>query len=303
MPDEETRAALIRFIGYSATGEVIEERALFLYGGGGNGKGTLTKTLMYLFGNYATTLKTSAVLLTGRTQDAGAATTELNPLEFCRIAIVEELPQGGRLDVAKFKNLTGSDFIPIRKLHQEQINIEPHFSPILSGNYRPELSDTRDPGLLRRLLNIDFTQSFVGKMRDPYLKKKLAEPDAQSGLLSLIVDAAVLWYRDGLLESSAMKQATHDFLNENDFIGEFISEHCERGQNLFIPRKAFLERLKKEYPAECLRQFSNRDRALVDAIKRVDGISYGNTRGIYKFNGIGWRNAPKQQSISDDFTD
>ena len=303
LPDEETRAALIRFIGYSATGEVIEERALFLYGGGGNGKGTLTKTLMYLFGNYATTLKTSAVLLTGRTQDAGAATTELNPLEFCRIAIVEELPQGGRLDVAKFKNLTGSDFIPIRKLHQEQINIEPHFSPILSGNYRPELSDTRDPGLLRRLLNIDFTQSFVGKMRDPYLKKKLAEPDAQSGLLSLIVDAAVLWYRDGLLESSAMKQATHDFLNENDFIGEFISEHCERGQNLFIPRKAFLERLKKEYPAECLRQFSNRDRALVDAIKRVDGISYGNTRGIYKFNGIGWRNAPKQQSISDDFTD
>ena len=301
LPDEETRAALVRFIGYSATGEVIEERALFLYGGGGNGKGTLTKTLMYLFGNYATTLKTSAVLLTGRTQDAGAATTELNPLEFCRIAIVEELPQGGRLDVAKFKNLTGSDFIPIRKLHQEQINIEPHFSPILSGNYRPELSDTRDPGLLRRLLNIDFTQSFIGNQRDPYLKKKLAEPDAQSGFLSLIVDAAVLWYRDGLLESSAMKQATHDFLYENDFIGEFIAEYCEREQNLSIPRKAFLERLKKEYPAECLRQFSNRDRALVDAIKRVEGLSYVNKGGTYRFKGIGWCNAPKQQAISADF--
>ena len=292
LPDVETLAALIRFIGYAATGEVSEEKALFFYGGGGNGKGTLTKTLMYLFGSYATTLKTSAVLLTGRTQDAGAATTELNPLENTRIAIVEELPQGGRLDVAKFKNLTGSDFIPIRKLHQEQINIEPHFSPILSGNYRPELSDTRDPGLLRRLLNIDFTQSFIGNQRDPYLKKKLAEPDAQSGLLSLIVDAAVLWYRDGLLESSAMKQATHAFLNENDFIGEFITEHCERGQNLFIPRKAFLERLKKEYPAECLRQFSNRDRALVDAIKRVDGLSYDNKGGTYRFKGIGWRNAP-----------
>ena len=34
LPDEETRAALALFIGYSATGEVIEERALFLYGGG-----------------------------------------------------------------------------------------------------------------------------------------------------------------------------------------------------------------------------------------------------------------------------
>ena len=291
LPDEETLAALIRFLGYAATGEVSEEKALFFYGGGGNGKGTLTRTLIILFGSYATTLKTGAVLLIGRTQDAGAATTELNPLENIRIAIVEELPQGGRLDVAKFKNLTGSDFIPIRKLHQEQIYIEPHFSPILSGNYRPELSDTRDPGLLRRLLNIDFVQSFIGNQRDPYLKRKLAEPDALSGFLSLIVDAAKLWYRDGLLESCAMRQATHDFIHENDFIGEFIDEHCQRGSNLSIPRKAFLERLKKEYPAECLRQFSNRDRALVDAIRRIDGISYDGKSGVYRIKGIGWRNA------------
>ena len=292
LPDIDTLAALIRFLGYAATGEVSEEKALFFYGGGGNGKGTLTRTLIILFGSYATTLKTAAVLLTGRNQDAGAATTELNPLENIRIAIVEELPQGGRLDVAKFKNLIGSDFIPIRKLHQEQIYIEPHFSPILSGNYRPELSDTRDPGLLRRLMNIDFVQSFIGSQRDPYLKRKLAEPDALSGFLSLIVDNAILWYRDGLLESSAMKQATHDFLHENDFIGEFIEEHCQRDTNLSIPRKAFIERLKKEYPAECLRQFNNRDRALVDAIRRIDGISYRRgAGGGYQFFGIGWRNA------------
>ena len=122
LPDEPTRAALIRFLAYAATGECSEERALFCNGDGGNGKGTLTKTTLLLFGSYATTLKTSAVLLTGRTQDAGAATTELNPLENCRLAIVEELPQGGKLDVAKFKNLTGGDLIPIRRLHQ--------FSPV-----------------------------------------------------------------------------------------------------------------------------------------------------------------------------
>lgn len=289
LPDEETLAALIRYLGYSATGECSEEKALFFNGGGGNGKGTLTRTLIILFGSYATTLKTSAVLLTGKTQDAGAATTELNPLEDCRIAIIEELPQGGKLDVAKFKNLTGSDFIPIRRLHQEQINIEPHFSPILSGNYLPELSDTRDPGLLRRLMNIYFTQSFIGNKRDPHLKEKLVSPDALSGFLSLIVDAAKLWYRDGLLESNAMRQATRNYLNENDFISEFISEHCTRGANLSIPRKQFLDKLKSEYPAECIRLFNNRDRALVDAIRRINGISYDNKGGTYRFQGIGWR--------------
>ena len=53
-------------------------------------------------------------------------------------------------------------------------------------------------------MNIDFKQSFTGKERDPHLKRKLVEPDAQSRLLSLII------------------------------------EHCGRGQNLSIHRKAFL---------------------------------------------------------------
>ena len=294
LPDKSTRNALLRYLGYAATGESIEEKALFNYGSGGNGKGTLTRTLLILFGDYGTVLRTSAVL-NSYNQDAGAATTELNPLENRRLAIIEELPQNGQLDVAKFKNLTGSDFIPIRKLHREQTYIEPHFSPILSGNYRPELSDTRDPGLLRRLLNIDFTQSFIGNQRDPYLKKKLVEPDALSGFLSLIVEAATEWYRNGLLESPAMKQATHEFLNENDFIGEFIEEHCVRGRDLFIPRKTFLERLKKDYADECSRQFCNRDRALVEAVKRIEGISYRRgSGGSYQFSGIGWCNAPRQ---------
>lgn len=300
LPDEETRAALIRFLGYAATGSCAEEKALFINGGGGNGKGTFTKTTLLLFGDYGTALRTSAVLHTGREQDAGAATTELNPLENCRLAIVEELPQGGKLDVAKFKNLTGGDKIPIRHLHREQINIEPHFSPILSGNYRPELSDTRDDGLLRRLMNIIFEQSFIGSQRDPHLKEKLALPDSLCGYLSRVVDSSVLWYRDGLLESSEMKKATQDYLNENDFIGAFISEYCDKGANLSIPRQQFLNKLKSTCAAECLRLFANRDRALVDAIKRVEGVDYARKEKGYEFIGIGWKGAPKQGTLDED---
>lgn len=58
-----------------------------------------------------------------------------------------------------------------------------------SDDYSPELITARESGLLRRLMNIDFVQSFIGSQRDPYLKRKLAEPDALSGFLSLIVDA------------------------------------------------------------------------------------------------------------------
>ena len=288
VPDEETRTALLRYLGYSATGEVCEEKALFLYGPGGNGKGTLTRTLLTLFGDYAAALRTSAVLETGRTQDANAATTELNPLENCRLAIVEELPQNGQLDIAKFKSLTGSDFIPIRKLHQEQIKIKPHFSPILSGNYRPEIGDTRDPGLIRRLMNIDLTESFIGEQRDPHLKRKLEEPDALSGLLTLIVEGAKEWYEFGLKESEAMQQSTREFITENDFIGDFIEMFCKRDSNFSVPRKQLLALLKQEYADECSKLFCNRDRTIVEAFRRIPGITYRRgSGGTYKFFGIG----------------
>lgn len=288
IPDEDTRNALLRYLGYAATGEVCEERALFLFGPGGNGKGTLTRTLITLFGDYAATLRTSAILDIGRTKDANAATTELNPLEDCRLAIVEELPQDGQLDIAKFKSLTGSDFIPIRKLHQEQIKIKPHFSPILSGNYRPEIGDTRDPGLIRRLMNIDFNQSFIGENRDPHLKRKLEEPDALSGFLTLIVEGAKDWYEHGLIESAAMIKSTREFITENDFIGDFIEGFCTREASLSVPRKQLLAMLKQEYAGECLKLFGNRDRAIVDAFKRIPGITYRRgSGGTYQFFGIG----------------
>lgn len=288
VPDENTRNALLRYLGYAATGEVCEERALFLYGPGGNGKGTLTRTLITLFGDYATTLRTSAILETNRSKDANAATTELNPLENCRLAIVEELPQSGQLDIAKFKSLTGSDFIPIRKLHQEQIRIKPHFSPILSGNYRPEIGDTRDPGITRRLMNIDFKQSFIGENRDPRLKRKLEEPDALSGFLTLIVEGAKKWYANGLSESEEMLESTREFINENDFIGDFIEGFCTKEASLSVTRKQLLATLKQEYADECLKMFGNRERAIVDAFKRIAGITYRRgSGGIYRFFGIG----------------
>ena len=291
LPDEETRAALIRWLGYCLTGDVSAEKALFIYGTGGNGKGTLTKLLIILLNDYAASVPVTAVIEAGRLKDAGAATTELNVLEKCRLAIVEELPQGGRLDVAKFKSLTGGDKIPVRRLHEEFHNIDPTHKLMLSGNHMPILSDTRDPGLLRRLLNMLFSADFT-KNPDTLLKKKLLATDSLAAMLSLLVDAAQLFYRDGLIIADSMREQTRSYLAENDFIYDFISEYCQRGQNLSIPRQQFLGRLKEKCSDECFQQFKNSDRALTDAISRIDGISYRRTTGgERKFFGIGWNNS------------
>ena len=274
LPDEETLAALIRWLGYCLTGEVCEEKAFLFYGSGGNGKGTLTLLLMNLLADYATSLPVTAICEAGKLKDAGAATTELNQLEKKRIAIVEELPQGRKYDTAKFKLLIGGDKIPIRRLHEEYTMIDPTHKIVISGNYRPEMTDARDPGLIRRIHEIDFLQRFTDLNRDPLLKKKLLAPNTLNGFLTLLVDAAVQWYKHGLIFSAAMNATTRDYFAQNDFLSEFISEFCERGEGKFIEINAFLKRLKEEYPSET-RPISERN--LKEMIKRLhgkDGITY-----------------------------
>lgn len=294
LPDEATLTAWLRWLGYCLTGSVAEEIAFMMYGSGGNGKGTLTKLLMSLFNDYACSLPVSAVCECSRMQDAGAATTELNGLEKSRLAIVEELPQGRKLDTAKFKRITGGDKIPIRRLYEEFTLIEPTHKIIISGNYRPELTDAHDDGLIRRIKNVDFLQSFTGDRRDPHLKEKLLNPDALSGLLSLLVDEAVAWYKHGLIFSPAMEQSTKGYFNQFDFLGEFISEFCEYGSGKFIEINGFVKRLREEYPDETA---IISDRNLKDMIKRLagkDGVEYKRSTNSKSrrlgLAGIGFRN-------------
>lgn len=247
MPDEDTRAALLRFLGYCLTGEVSEEKALIFNGVGGNGKGTLTGTLLNLFGDYGTPFPVGAVLANkfSDDDDANAPTPAYNKLIDTRLAISEEIPQGRKISAAKFKLLTGGDRIPIRRLHEEATQIErPTHKLIISGNYLPELQDAADAGIIRRLMNIRFTQTFDDKTRDINLKKKIITPDALSGLFSLLVDNAAQWYSDGLLESADMTTAKKTYLEDQDFISTFLDEYCVFGVGKSIKMQTLIDKLR-----------------------------------------------------------
>lgn len=295
LPNKETRQAVLRFIGYALFGLIRDHVAHFWRGDGRNGKSTLLNLLLALLNTYAVKLPTTALLYSGKPTDPNQATPALNPLEGARLAICNELPRNSILDSATFKTLTGGDEITIRPLRCELKKIKPCAKFILNGNFLPELDATADFGLQERLRNVPYTQTFTGDRADPRLMEKLLTPDALSGMLSILVDAAQDWYKEGLLESDEMKAAKRDYIADNNFIGEFLDEHCKFGAGLSIPRKDLLERLKKEYPAECLRQFNNSDRALTDALRRIPGIDYRRSHGERKFFGVCW-NSSQQQS-------
>lgn len=299
MPNDETRRALLRFLGYALTGVIREHVAQLWRGDGRNGKSTLIKFLFMVLGTYAVKLPMTALLDSGRPADPNQATTALNALEGARLAICDELMRRARLNTALFKTLTGGDEITIRHLHAEFKTIQASAKIIFNGNYLPEIDDPTDLGLRERLRNVPFNQTFIGDRADPNLQEKLSTSEALSALLAILVAESVTWHNDGLLESAEMKEAKREYISSNDFISEFIDEHCNRGINLSIPRKTLLAALKENYPGECARIFGNNDRALTDAIKRLEGISYLHKKRGYVFNGIGLKDEPEQQSFDE----
>lgn len=301
-PDAETRQGLLRWLGYCLTGEVNEEKFMVWTGGGGNGKGVLSGVLLYLLDSYGAGLAPTALLKSNAPYDADKPTASLNALELARFAISEEMPADGELDISRLKNLTGGDEIPLRRLHAESRKITPTAKINISGNYTPKVENSRDRGLLRRMLNMPFLVTF-GTPENPAdytLKKKFLLPENLQALLALLVREAHPLYRgEHLIVSPIMQQETQRQLDANDFIGDFISENYERGENLEVKAKVFIDALKREYPRECGR-FKRND--LIKLIADTPGITYVKNRTNNRvFKGIGAIDAPTQQTFGDDF--
>ena len=287
LPDDETRESFLRFLGYAITGLIKEEKAAFLNGAGRNGKGTLMKLLSYVLATYAITIPIDLLLMSSYFKDGNAPSPELAKLEFIRVAFADEIPPNRHLDVSKYKQLTGGDPFTARELRRDPRMInDPMFKLFISGNHLPAIDDINDIAFKERTLIFPFTQQFTGDRCNPNLKEMLLTSDCQSGFLTLIVDYCIKYLKFGLLKSTAMNQASADFLASNDAIGNFIEENCQRDPNLYIPRASFLKRIKASGSVPNMT-----DNTIVDAVKKIDSIDYrrGGASGAYSFFGIGWK--------------
>lgn len=284
LPDEDTRNALQRYLGYCLSGSIAEEKALFVVGSGGNGKGTLFRTVMQALGDFATPLKIDCLLAAHRSQDGQSATPEFNKLEHARLAVAEEVPKNRQLDAAQFKLLTGGDYLPIRRLHQEATVIK-HVTHklILSGNSLPQLSDPDDAGLQRRLMVVKFPNSFNDNNRDPHLKAKLSTPTALSAVLNWLLDGYDAYRQNGLTTSDDMRKTQQKYLADNDPINNFIEDYCIINPDSFTSRKDLLRHVH-QFGNFDLRKRPDKDIIALFA-KRTD-IQYVRSKAGFGFKGI-----------------
>ena len=259
-PNEESRAAMIRYLGYCTTGEINQQKLHFWKGRGANGKSTILATYKHMMGNHAVNIPASLLLEPKTPADANNATPALAMLIGARVAISSELPQTCTLNSQLVKDVTGGEEMSVRLLHCNFENFRPFAKFIICGNFFPQIGNVRDKGLLRRLQTLEFNQTFEGNQADLSLPKRLLEEENLSALLSIIVDGAYDFYReDKLIESAEMNNSRRTYIADNDFITQFIEEFCVVGNNKHCTRKEFLDELKKNFGAECARYRNDRE--------------------------------------------
>jgi putative DNA primase/helicase len=216
-------AEFIRFLqqwcGYCLTGVTREQALVFIYGTGGNGKSVFLKILTRVFGDYATT----AAMDTFTSSKNDRHPTELAKLLGARIVAAAETEADRSWAEARIKQLTGSDVISARFMHQNFFDYEPQFKMNVVGNHMPSLHNV-DDAIKRRFNIVPFI--LKPKTPDKDLENKLFDREA-GGILNWMIKGCIDWQANGLSRPDCVKAATKEYFDDQDLLGQWIEERCD----------------------------------------------------------------------------
>jgi putative DNA primase/helicase len=228
---DELIAFMQRVLGYGITGRVSEHIFLLFYGEEGrNGKDTLMQVLADVLGETVGVVNNDVLIASGRGASPGSANSSLCQLQGRRVAWASETNQGARFDVGQVKYLTGGGTIATRELYGKAFSFQPSHLLILLTNHKPH-ADASDAAFWERLCPIIFNQRFVDQPVAPNERQRdttlgAALKAEASGILAWLVRGCLAWQSHGLVMPAEVRQARHDYHEEEDTLGSFIREMC-----------------------------------------------------------------------------
>ena len=211
-----------RALGYSLTGDCREQCLFILWGGGANGKSTLIGTISSILAKYAMQTPTETLLA----KRQGEIPNDIARLNGPRFVTALEVSQGRRLAESLVKQLTGQDTISARFLFGEYFDFKPQFKLFLATNHKPIVRDT-SLAMWRRIRLVPFTVTISEDDQDKDLPAALLAE--APGILAWMVRGCLSWQHGGLGTPDEVIQATGDYQQEMDVIGDFILECCNTG--------------------------------------------------------------------------
>jgi putative DNA primase/helicase len=112
-----------------------------------------------------------------------------------------------------------------RFLYGEYFTFLPTFKIFMATNHKPTITGT-DHGIWRRIRIIPFTTTIAEENRDLQLSEKLW--GESSGILNWLIEGAKRWKTERLALPPEVINATAEYREEMDIIGNFIKDRCEQ---------------------------------------------------------------------------
>jgi putative DNA primase/helicase len=222
--DELFELFLRQIAGYCLTGLTNHECLFYLYGPGGNGKGTFIGALLEVLGDYAVAANMDTFLSTR----GHSHPTELAMLRGARMVSASETEEGRTFDTQRVKQLTGSDMISARFMRQDFFQFKPTFKLLLLGNAKPNLRAV-DAAWRRRIHIVPFR--FNPKIADSNLKFKLRAEYPQ--IMQWALDGWLDLRDSGLVIPKVVRDETLGYLEVQDLVTQWAEGCCEFGRDYY----------------------------------------------------------------------
>jgi putative DNA primase/helicase len=223
--DQEMVDYLQRAVAYSLTGSVAHQCVFFLLGGGQNGKSSFIEVLQALLGPYAGTASPDVLTEGDRHK------TEL--VTFCgrRFMYIGE-PKNKRLDTDRLKRLASAEPILARRMREDEWTFTPTHKLWIAANVQPSISEA-DQGTWRRLHMVPFNYIVPAHKKVPDFAQRALIPELP-GILAWAVRAVADVMENGLRPPQKIIDATNEYREEEDVLGNFISETCQLGPGFTV---------------------------------------------------------------------
>jgi len=234
--NEQTQNYLMNVLSSCLFGGNRWEEFYVFTGNGGNGKSVLADCLKYIFGDYYLSVESN--LLTKTTEKKDQPCPALVDARSSRVMLSTEPEASDKLQVGLLKKISGNDVIEARTLYTNKITkYVPMYKLLILANDIPSLSKI-DGGLTRRMRILHFPFKFVAcpsqdyeRVGDPDLKDKIIKTAEWRDQFFLLLLENYLKIKDwkSLPISSAVKETSEEYLDENNPVKQWLEEHYEIG--------------------------------------------------------------------------
>lgn len=284
-------------VGYWMTGLMTHQEFYCLWGPQGrNGKGVFFRTLRMVMGSYFQMMPSKYLLDEKSLQNTDKPDQHLVALEHTRLACASEAPKKARFSEGAIKQLSGGDPITCRGMYALDVTeFIPKFKMLFATNRVPTVNGD-DKAFQERLRIIKFPCTFKHGVEadpeakvypmDPQLEKKLHTMDNLQGILAWAVRGAVEFIASGtLMPPEPVLSDTRSFMEDNDFIGEFIRDCLEVHPDAPESNTPKEQKTQMKHIYEAFRKWSIEEKAVPENkvwSMRALGSDFGNRTDIHR---------------------